>query len=128
MNASMRIRPALLILAALLAGSAAAQAPVGGQADLAPFDQHMQVDPSDPAALNNLAVIQAGQGRYADARALLERAARLAPQSVEIRDNLARVETWMEAMKVRNPQAGAEPGAAWVPPEPPPLWNRAAPP
>lgn len=92
------------------------------------FERQLRVNPFDPAALNNLAVVKAGQGRYEDARDLLERAARLAPESLEIRANLGRLMAWLNSA-AGNAAAYDPPelSLSKVPPEPPRLWNQKLP-
>ena len=117
-------RAALLALVVLVAASPTwAQDEVGTEANQFRFERQLRVNPFDPAALNNLAVVKAGQGRYADAYDLLQRAARLAPQSEEIRANVARLKGWMDTMGTRDPLAEPELTLSQVPPEPPRLWN-----
>ncbi len=88
------------------------------------FEHQLRVNPFDPAALNNLAVVKAAQGRYADARDLLERAARLAPLNSEIRANLGRLAAWESSVSgAASPQRPPELETFRPPPEPPPLWE-----
>ncbi|TDU30912.1 hypothetical protein DFR24_0269 [Panacagrimonas perspica] len=118
---------AALLLAALCAWPSHAQDEIGTEANQFRFERQLRVNPFDPAALNNLAVVKAGQGRYADAYDLLQRAARLAPQSEEIRTNVGRLKAWMDTMGARDPLAEPELTLSQVPPEPPRLWNSAPP-
>lgn len=119
------------MLAALAAGvTAPAVAQDGeagaGEASQFRFERQLRVNPFDPVALNNLAVVKAGQGRYEDAQDLLERASRLAPDSAEIRRNLERLTAWRgSAAGDAGADTPAEPDLSKLPPEPPPLWNRA---
>jgi Flp pilus assembly protein TadD len=120
------IRAALVTLAALVvAPRLLAQDEVGTEANQFRFERQLRVNPFDPAALNNLAVVKAGQGRYTDAFDLLERASRLAPQSKEIHANMGRLKAWMATMGTRDPLAEPELTISQMPPEPPPLWNNA---
>jgi tetratricopeptide (TPR) repeat protein len=119
------------ILAVLLAVSApstaqddAAQAAAGNQFR---FERQLRVNPFDPAALNNLAVVKAEQGRYDDAMDLLQRAARLAPESAEIRTNVERLKAWRDTWGSRDPLAEPELSISQVPPDPPRLWNATPP-
>jgi len=57
--------------------------------------QAVRVNPFDPVALNNLAVMQAAQGEYQNALVTLERAYRLAPARRDIATNLANLQTWL---------------------------------
>ncbi len=120
-------RAALLALVALVALPAFAQDEVGSEANQFRFERQLRVNPFDPAALNNLAVVKAGQGRYADAYDLLQRAASLAPQCEEIRGNVGRLKAWMDTMGTRDPLAEPELTISQVPPEPPRLWNSTPP-
>ena len=98
-----------------------------GEANQFRFERQLRVNPFDPAALNNLAVVKAGQGRYDDAMDLLQRAARLAPESAEIRANLDRLEAWKNTWGSRDPLAEPELSISQVPPDPPRLWNATPP-
>jgi Flp pilus assembly protein TadD len=114
----------LAVSAPCPAQDAAAQA---GSANQFRFERQLRVNPFDPAALNNLAVVKAEQGRYDDAMDLLQRAARLAPQSAEIRTNLDRLKAWKETWGSRDPLAEPELSISQVPPDPPRLWNATPP-
>ena len=120
-------RAALLTLAALVTAPLWAQDEVGTDANQFRFERQLRVNPFDPAALNNLAVVKAGQGHYDDAYDLLQRAARLAPQSEEIRANVNRLKAWMDTTGTRDPLAEPELTLSQVPPEPPRLWNSTLP-
>ncbi len=87
------------------------------------FEHQLRVNPFDPAALNNLAVVKAAQGRYGDARDLLERAARLAPLSEEVRSNLGRLTAWEASLGGVSKPDLAEIPPSRLPPEPPALWQ-----
>lgn len=115
---------AVLIWGAILAAPEAAWAQPVSDATQFRFERQLRVNPFDPAALNNLAVVKAGQGRFDDAHDLLQRAARLAPASTEITANLMRLRAWMETLG-RDPAALDPPalGLSNIPPEPPPLWD-----
>jgi len=120
---------ALAIAVSLAApGSAFAQdvAP-GADANQFRFERQLRVNPFDPAALNNLAVVKAGQGRYDDAMDLLQRAARLAPENAEIRANIGRLKAWKDTWGTRDPLAEPELSVSQVPPDPPRLWNSTPP-
>jgi tetratricopeptide (TPR) repeat protein len=88
----------------------------------------VRTNPFDPVALNNLAVNYAASGDYQNAVALLERAQRIAPNRVDIVNNLANLKAWMVqdsqfAVGTRgSPQALNFPRAEDTPPELPPLW------
>ena len=97
----------------------------------AEWEARLEVNPFDPADLNNLAVAKAAQGDYQSARELLQRAVRLAPDREDIAANLARLTDWMDRQRDGIAPAGAhpalrEPGARVVPPEPPAPWPRRA--
>lgn len=87
------------------------------------FERQLRVNPFDPAALNNLAVVKAEQGRYDDAMDLLQRAARLAPDNAVIRANVDRLQAWRDTLGTRDPLAAPDLSISQVPPEPPRLWN-----
>lgn len=116
-------RAALLALAALVVSPAWSQDEVDTETNQFRFERQLRVNPFDPAALNNLAVFKAGQGRYAEAYELLQRAARLAPQSGEILANVGRLKAWMDTIGTLDPLAEPELTISQVPPEPPRLWN-----
>ncbi len=121
-------RAVLLAFAALVAAPPLLALEEGGfEANEFRFERQLRVNPFDPAALNNLAVVKAGQGRYEDASDLLERASRLAPQSEEIRANRGRLKAWMATMGARDPLAEPELTISQMPPEPPRLWNSVPP-
>lgn len=115
-----------MLLVAALAAFAPFTASMAGEPAQFRFERQLRVNPFDPSALNNLAVVKAGQGRYGDALELLERAQRLAPESREIEANLSRLKIWME-------QAGEKPAPTGpgvegpFPPEPPRLWDTVPP-
>ncbi|HKY90943.1 MAG TPA: hypothetical protein VJM11_07875 [Nevskiaceae bacterium] len=110
-------------LVAALALAVPASAALAAEPAQFRFERQLRVNPFDPAALNNLAVVKAAQGRYGDAKDLLERAQRLAPDSVEIEANLSRLRIWMEM--AGEPRGPTGPGldASPFPPEPPRLWD-----
>jgi tetratricopeptide (TPR) repeat protein len=92
------------------------------------LNEAVRLNPFDPVALNNLAVNYAATGDYQNAVALLERAQRIAPNRVDIVNNLANLKAWMAqdsqfATGNRGvPQALNFPRAEDTPPELPPLW------
>lgn len=92
------------------------------------LNEAVRLNPFDPVALNNLAVNYAATGDYQNAVALLERAQRIAPNRVDIVNNLANLKAWMAqdsqfATGNRGvPQALNFPRAEDIPPELPPLW------
>jgi Flp pilus assembly protein TadD len=114
-----------LVAAAILLAIPMAAATAADSAQFR-FERQLRVNPFDPAALNNLAVVKAGQGRYGDAKELLERAQRLAPDSVEIEANVTRLRIWME--QAGEPREPTGPGLEGeFPPEPPRLWDTTPP-
>jgi Flp pilus assembly protein TadD len=119
----------LAVLIAIPAASLAQEPAAGADRAVNPlrFERQLRVNPFDPAALNNLAVVKAEQGRYDDAMDLLQRAARLAPDSAEIRANLGRLQAWKDTWGTRDPLAEPELGISQVPPDPPRLWNATPP-
>lgn len=84
------------------------------------FERQLRDNPFDPAALSNLGVVAAAQGRYSEAQDLLERAQRLAPDSAEIRTNLERLAQWQRSEPA---PTSAGRSLSKLPPEPPRLWN-----
>lgn len=124
----------LLLAVALLSVGAvlparAGEADVSSEANQFRFERQLRVNPFDPAALNNLAVVKAGQGRYDDAMDLLQRAARLAPDNAGIRHNLDRLRSWMSSSLGRevDPSSAIDLGGSHIPPDPPRLWNATPP-
>lgn len=98
-------------------GEAGAKA---GDVDQVRFERQLRSNPFDPAALNNLAALAAAQpGRQEEARDLLERAQRLAPDSAEIRSNLERL---AQAQRVEPAPSSSGHSLSKLPPEPPRLW------
>ncbi|MDT0497349.1 tetratricopeptide repeat protein [Algiphilus sp. W345] len=90
------------------------------------FEEALKVNPFDPVALNNLAVAKAEQEDYHTAVDLLSRAARLAPDDVEIAANLARLRNWVnsEALSgVDSEDWSGQADLSALPPPPPDLWN-----
>ena len=90
------------------------------------FEKALEVNPFDPVALNNLAVAKSEQGQFYEAMALLERAAKLAPDNSEVVANLARLRCYVQSYAT----AGVDPtGTApraftgMLPPAPPALWS-----
>ncbi|WP_029891151.1 tetratricopeptide repeat protein [Polycyclovorans algicola] len=106
-----------------------------GQPDAAEqaLQEALQVNPFDPAAINNMAVVRSEQGHYYEAIELLERASRLSPDDPEIAANLARLRHWVQAYGmsasdpygvVPHPNDGVPTlNRPNVPPPAPPLWN-----
>lgn len=89
------------------------------------FERALEVNPFDPIALNNLAVAKAERGQFYEAMALLERAAKLAPDNSAVIANLARLRGYVQSYAT----AGIEPAPAArstmgaLPPAPPALWD-----
>jgi tetratricopeptide (TPR) repeat protein len=85
------------------------------------------INPFDPIALNNLAVMEAGRGRYQQASSLLQRAVRLAPARADIAANLSNLQRWL-AQAEGQAALGLTPQPLQLPyqetrlPEVPPLW------
>jgi hypothetical protein len=86
------------------------------------------VNPFDPIALNNLAVIESGRGRYQHALSLLQRAVKLAPARADIAVNLGNLQRWM-AQAEGQAALGLAPQPLQLPyqetglPDVPPLWR-----
>lgn len=138
------IRGAYLFVLALVLGAGSASAAdwqARGRDQLArgeveqavvSFDEAKRINPFDPVALNNLAVVKAAHGDYLTALDLLRRAVGLAPHRRDIADNYERLRAWtdshgpvvagsLDAMR-KYPLVSAN-----IPPEPPPLWETAVP-
>lgn len=122
MSGSLRLKLFGLLLAGLGLPVAHAQdLPAAADADPLRYERLLHANPFDPSALNNLGVVKASQGQIHDARDLLERAARLAPDSAEIRGNLDQLGAWQRGAAAAGSVRAA--GSSKLPPEPPPLWN-----
>lgn len=95
----------------------------GGQAAA----ELVTVNPFDPIALNNMAVLEASRGRYVQALSLLQRAVKLAPARPDIANNLNSLQRWM-AQAQGQASLGLTPQPLQLPyqetgvPEIPPLW------
>ena len=85
------------------------------------------INPFDPIALNNLAVLEAGRGRYQQASSLLQRAVKLAPARADIALNLSNLQRWLAQVEGQA-ALGMAPQPLQLPyqeagvPEVPPLW------
>lgn len=139
-----KIATSLLVGTALLASAWAQTRPTGsplldqegrsafirGQTEQAAarLSEATTVNPFDPVALNNLAVLQASQGDYQGALSTLERANRLAPGRRDIMNNLLNLQTWLTqdsqfplTSRTQNPLM--LPRAEDTPPDIPGLWQ-----
>jgi tetratricopeptide (TPR) repeat protein len=104
------------------------------------YGELVRQNPFDPVALNNMAIAKASAGDYQAALELLNRANRLAPQRVDIRENLKQLQTWLQknhsvslntetkfARNTNNVRNPGNPGSTvTVLPEPPALWSAIA--
>ncbi len=91
------------------------------------YSDLLRLNPFDPVALNNLAVARAAAGDYRAAFDLLTRAVKLVPNRIDIRENLANLQNWMDSYSgVPNPMLERPrmvmPRAAAMLNEPPALW------
>ncbi|MES2682859.1 MAG: tetratricopeptide repeat protein [Pseudomonadota bacterium] len=91
------------------------------------FERALEVNPFDAVALNNLAVAKAERGQFYDAMAMLERAAKLAPDNSDIVANLARLRGYVQSYATAGVEASSatpvrNPAGSKLPPVPPPLW------
>jgi tetratricopeptide (TPR) repeat protein len=98
------------------------------QAAVQSYGELVRQNPFDPVALNNMAVAKAAVGDYQTALEMLTRATKLAPQRLDIRDNLNQLQSWLQqnhsinlASKLPAARTGSA-SAATIWPEPPPLW------
>lgn len=94
------------------------------------FEKALEVNPFDPVALNNLAVVKVEQGDYYAAIDLLQRSSRLAPNNPEVNANLARLRSWVQTYAITQqdpsgllPDATKQQANRDLPPAPPPLWG-----
>jgi len=92
------------------------------------FERALEVNPFDPVALNNLAVAKAERGQFYAAMALLERAAKLAPDNSAVAANLARLRGYVQSYATADiePAVTAETNMRSLPQAPPPLWGGTA--
>ena len=85
------------------------------------------INPFDPIALNNLAVMEAARGRYQQASSLLQRAVKLAPARADIAVNLSNLQRWLAQVEGQT-ALGLTPQPLQLPyqeagvPDVPPLW------
>ena len=100
------------------------------------YGELVRQNPFDPVALNNMAVAKAAAGDYQSALDMLQRAQRLAPQRLDIRDNLNQLQAWLQqnhtlALSNKLPPVRSNgnigSSAATILPEPPALWAPVAP-
>ena len=132
----MNARSLIVALALLLPGTLTAQPEAATGAELlsdgqtaraiAQLENALGRNPFDPVVLNNLAVAKAEQEDYHTAVDLLSRAARLAPDDVEIAANLARLRNWVNSEALSGVDSDDWSGQAdlsALPPPPPDLWN-----
>lgn len=87
----------------------------------------LAINPFDPIALNNMAIVEASRGRYQQASSLLQRAVKLAPARADIAANLSSLQRWMaqvegQAALGMTPQPLQLPYQESAIPEVPPLW------
>ncbi len=93
------------------------------------YTELVRQNPFDPVALNNMAIAKAAAGDYQSALDLLTRAARLAPQRADIRENLTQLQGWQQQTHsislnpINGKSAAARTSRAGILPEPPPLWQ-----
>lgn len=119
--------PAALLLAAQASADDAVETLLAkGRLDQAVtvLETRLGQNPYDPAALNNLAVVQARNRDYEAALALLRRAGQLAPDDATIRENYAALSQWLgnraEWRQTSVAQLNTAPSSEL--PVPPPLW------
>lgn len=117
---------ALTFPAAVSAQSFRSQGALGSGLGQDPADV-AAINPFDPIALNNLAVMEAGRGRYQQASSLLQRAVKLAPARADIAVNLSNLQRWL-AQAEGQAALGLTPQPLQLPyqeagvPDVPPLW------
>lgn len=90
------------------------------------FERALEVNPFDPVALNNLAVAKAERGQFYEAMAMLERAAKLAPDNSEVVANLARLRGYVQSYATAGVSATPARSSGFtgvLPPPPPALWS-----
>lgn len=128
--------PSLIFPAAVSAQGYPSQFTFGSSAGRDPAEM-AAINPFDPIALNNLAVVEASRGRYQQASSLLQRAVKLAPARADIALNFSNLQRWL-AQAEGQAAVGMAPQPLQLPyqeagvPDVPPLWvapaqNRATP-
>lgn len=91
--------------------------------------ESVPINPFDPIALNNQAVVEASRGRYQQALSLLQRAVKLAPARPDIAANLSSMQRWL-AQAEGQAALGLQPQALQLPYQEtglqpvPPLWRQ----
>lgn len=87
------------------------------------LEKRLGENPFDALALNNLAVTKARSGELYEALSLLERAARLAPDTLAIQQNRDALEAWLGRRAKAQGGTQTERATPYVPqPAPPPIW------
>ena len=71
------------------------------------FEQVKKLRPSDPKALNNLAVAYEAVGRFDDAEVLYREAEKIAPANRDIKKNFARFREFLNQFRAKKPAAEA---------------------
>ena len=118
--------PALIFPASVSAQGYPSQFTLGSYGGQDPAEM-AAINPFDPIALNNLAVVEAGRGRYQQASSLLQRAVKLAPARADIAANLSNLQRWL-AQAEGQAALGMAPQPLQLPfqeagvPDLPPLW------
>ncbi|MBA4255832.1 MAG: hypothetical protein C0445_08170 [Polaromonas sp.] len=92
----------------------------------------LAINPFDPIALNNMAIVEASRGRYQQASSLLQRAVKLAPARADIAANLSSLQRWLaqvegQAALGMTPQPLQLPYQESAIPDVPPLWAQPQP-
>ncbi len=92
----------------------------------------LAINPFDPIALNNMAIVEASRGRYQQASSLLQRAVKLAPARADIAANLSSLQRWLaqvegQAALGMTPQPLQLPYQEASIPDVPALWSQPPP-
>lgn len=100
----------------------AAENPAITEQALERLEGRLGLNPYDPVALNNLAVIRANEGNWIEALSLLERAQRFAVDHPVISRNVDELGRWLDTRLPEPPVEGLALRETEPLPPPPPLW------
>lgn len=84
------------------------------------YAEALRLAPSDPVALNNMGVAKAAAGDYQSAMEFFKRAVKIAPERLDINDNLTHLLGWVKTY--RNNAIPSASTAMPLIPEPPAIW------
>lgn len=85
------------------------------------YAEALRLNPFDPVALNNMGVAKAAIGDYQAAIDFFTRAGNLAPNRMDIKENIANLQGWAKTYTGVTPVSAARPAIFIA--EPPALWS-----